>query len=117
MPKIFSQREGAKTLEKDFYKKFNGILNDGDYMDNYDYKRNAKRFTTVNSAEHVVGSWGDATIVVVQNQALFRVNNTLGVGSFFYGRYTNFWFGFSIGDKVSDANMMIEWTTPVRKKP
>ena len=118
MSKIFSQGDGAKTLEEDFYKKFNGTLSDGDSMDNYDYKFNPIRFlTTANSAEHVVGSWEDAIVIVVQDQVLFRVNNTMGAGSFFYGRYTDSWFGFSIGDKASDVNMMIEWTAPVRKKP
>ena len=115
MSQLFSQGKGAQAFEKFVYDKFGGSLTTGDSVDDFAYKFNTPRFFgTANSAEHVVGSWGGGQARVVDQQILFRATNTMGASSFFAGRYTEQWFGWSIGPKASDVNMTIEWTSPVR---
>lgn len=115
MSQLFSQGEGAQAFEKFVYDKFGGNLTTGDSVDDFAYKFNTPRFFgTANFAEHVVGSWGGGKARVVDQQILFRATNTMGVSSFFAGRYTEQWFDWSIGPKASDVHMTIEWTSPVR---
>ena len=115
MSQLFSQGEGAKYFESKLYEKYGGNLTNGNQMDNFGYKFGSSRFfRTSNLAEHAVGSWGGGQARVVGQQILFRATNTMGVSSFFAGRYTEKWFGLSIGSKASDVHMTIEWKSTVR---
>ncbi|WP_347332637.1 RHS repeat-associated core domain-containing protein [Marinimicrobium locisalis] len=115
MSQLFSQGDGAKYFESKLYEKYGGTLTTGGKMDNFGYKFGPSRvFGTSNFAEHVVGSWGGGQARVVDQQILFRATNTMGASSFFAGRYTEKWFGWSIGQKASDVHMTLEWTSPVR---
>ncbi len=117
MSLLFREGNGAKVFEKFVYDKFGGVLKTGNSVDDYGYTFNARRFLgTINFAEHVIGSWGGGQARVVEQQILFRARNTMGVSSFFAGRYTEQWFGWSIGPKASDVPMTIEWTLPVRSQ-
>ncbi len=115
MSQLFSQGKGPQAFENFLYDKFGGSLQTGDRVDDYGYAFNTPRFFgTTNTAEHVVGSWGGGTAVVVDQQVLFRATNTMGASSFFAGRYTEKILGWSVGPKASDVHMTIEWTSPVR---
>uniref|UniRef100_UPI00146FB726 hypothetical protein n=1 Tax=Zooshikella ganghwensis TaxID=202772 RepID=UPI00146FB726 len=117
MSQLFSQGKGAQTFERFLYDKFGGKLKNGDRVDDFGYAFNTSRFfRTNNIAEHVVGSWGGGKAVVVDQTILFRATNTMGVSSLFAGRYTEKWFGWSIGPKASDVHMTIEWTSQVRNQ-
>jgi hypothetical protein len=115
LSKIFSEGDGAKAFEKFIYQKYGGDLSNGGRVDNFDYSFDTPRFfSTSNAAEHVIGSWENGIAIVVDTQIIFRVSNTMGVSSFFAGRYTEKWGLGSIGPKASDIKMTIEWTSQLK---
>jgi hypothetical protein len=88
----FSQGNGAQAFTRFALNKYNsGDHGDGFLLvDNFDYKFTAGRvLSTVNSAEHFVGSWQDGNAYIVGDKIHFVVQNTSGTGSLLYGRPLN----------------------------
>ncbi len=117
MSKIFSQGNGAQEFENYVYQKFNG---NPQYLDKVE--RYARTFTwgraalTLNSAEHVVGSWGNGTALVLSDRIVFQVHNRMGANSLFFGRQLGEVGLNPFGQRTGDLNMSIEWTSPLKSK-
>ncbi len=124
----FSKSNGAKEFEN-FYR--NKVKNEDKPLflypvkvDNFDRTFRWKRFRDAeNLAEQVVGSFENGTAERVDNKLVFRVENTMGLNSLFYGRplreHTKDLFEEPIelfGERLGDLHMTIEWEVPWNSK-
>ena len=115
--RIFSQGNGAKYFEDKFYEKFNGSPKENDKINNfaYTFTWNPRATHTTNPAEQLVGSWQGGEATVKGNNVYFRIHNTIGANSLFFGRQLGEHGITPVGQTKNDIHMTIEWTIPLRK--
>ena len=120
MSKTFSQSSGAKLFESNVYDKYNGNPKNGDSMDQFAYTftwpRAAQALKAFNLAEQAVGSWSSGVALVTDKEIQFRVSNTMGANSLFFGRQLGEKGITPVGHSDGDLHMVIEWNSPLRKK-
>lgn len=111
MSRIFSEGDGAEYFEKAVLAKVGSTSEAGLLIDKFAYTFTWPRaFTTLNSAEHVVGSWNNGVAVSDGSSINYTVHNRMGSNSLMGGRQLNEYFGIeTTGKSSSDLTMSISW--------
>jgi hypothetical protein len=111
MAQIFSQGDGAKYFENSVLAEHGPQPGAGLLVDKFPYTFTWSRaFSTINSAEHVVGSWNSGTAISDGSSITYTVHNRMGANSLMFGRQLHEYFGIeTVGKTASDLTMSISW--------
>ena len=112
MAQMFSQGDGAEYFEKFVLAKHGSQPEAGLLVDKFAYTFSwGRALTTLNSAEHAVGSWNNGSAISDGSSIMYTIHNRMGSNSLMFGRQFEriFWSKKLSGKSASDLTMSISW--------